>query len=243
MKDIGKNIKNIRQSQKMTQEALANALYVTRQTISNYENGRSRPDLDMLIKIAEVLKTDVNTIIYGPPMPQSKKDAYKWTAISLGVLAILWILYFAIGAAFDSPKYTYEPFPGALKRLILFPASMFVLGWTLLHILSLFTGLEQIKKEKGKILRRILFVVGCTLIFIPIPEVLWSGVAFYHSITRSSVSMTFPDIPIYQEIFWRIVILIDCAPFTYSILGGLFWLFGLPSTQRQAGHTQATTDE
>ena len=40
MRDIGKNIKMIRQSKEMTHEALAEVLFVTRQTVSNYENGR-----------------------------------------------------------------------------------------------------------------------------------------------------------------------------------------------------------
>lgn len=49
MRDIGKNIKALRKKKGMTQEALAEALFVTRQTVSNYETGRSRPDLDMLV--------------------------------------------------------------------------------------------------------------------------------------------------------------------------------------------------
>ena len=39
MRDIGKNIKNIRQTKGMTQDTMAEALFVTRQTVSNYENG------------------------------------------------------------------------------------------------------------------------------------------------------------------------------------------------------------
>ena len=62
MKDIGKNIKAIRQTKGMTQNDLADALYVTRQTVSNYENGRSQPDLDMLLKIAEILESAELTI-------------------------------------------------------------------------------------------------------------------------------------------------------------------------------------
>ena len=54
MRDIGKNIKTLRMAKGMTQEDLAAALFVTRQTVSNYENGRSRPDLDMLLNIAQV---------------------------------------------------------------------------------------------------------------------------------------------------------------------------------------------
>ena len=41
MRDIGKNIKGLRERRGMTQEALAEALFVTRQTVSNYETGVS----------------------------------------------------------------------------------------------------------------------------------------------------------------------------------------------------------
>ena len=41
MRDIGKNIKTLRIRRGMTQDELAEALYVTRQTVSNYETGVS----------------------------------------------------------------------------------------------------------------------------------------------------------------------------------------------------------
>ena len=69
MRDIAKNIRSLRTSQNMTQDDLAEKLFVTRQTVSNYETGKSRPDVEMLARIAEVLKTDVNTLIYGPQAP------------------------------------------------------------------------------------------------------------------------------------------------------------------------------
>ena len=42
MRDIGKNIRDLRQQKHLTQEELAEQLFVTRQTVSNYENGRTR---------------------------------------------------------------------------------------------------------------------------------------------------------------------------------------------------------
>ena len=62
MRDIGKNIKTRRTAKGMTQEELAEALVVTRQTESNYENGRARPDLDMHLNIAQVLDADTKAI-------------------------------------------------------------------------------------------------------------------------------------------------------------------------------------
>lgn len=41
MRDIGKNIRDLRQQKHLTQKELAERLFVTRQTVSNYENGVS----------------------------------------------------------------------------------------------------------------------------------------------------------------------------------------------------------
>ena len=65
MRDIAKNIRDARIKSNLTQDELAEKLFVTRQTVSNYETGKSRPDIDMLFSIAEVLGTDVNILLYG----------------------------------------------------------------------------------------------------------------------------------------------------------------------------------
>ena len=227
MKDIGKNIKAIRRAKGMTQNELAEALYVTRQTVSNYENNRSHPDLDMLLKIAEIFEADVNTVIYGPSLPQNKKAAYKWAAFSLGATAICFLFYFTVNAVFDRVDYGYMFSVRSINRLAVFPVSMFLLGWTLLCILGLFSGLEQIKQAKTA--RRLLLVLGCVLAGIPIPYIIFHAISIFRVISTSSVSMAFPIIPVYREVSMAVLQLIYHAPFVYSILGGLFWLFGLPS--------------
>ena len=65
MRDIGKNIRVLREKKGMTQEALAEALFVTRQTVSNYETGRSQPDLDTLVRLAALYQVPVEELIYG----------------------------------------------------------------------------------------------------------------------------------------------------------------------------------
>lgn len=238
MRDIGKNIKTLRQAKNMTQETLADALYVTRQTVSNYENGRSRPDLDTLLRIAEILETDINTVIYGPPVPKNKKESRKWAAISLGLLVIIWAVYFVINARFNKlfPGYVYS------IRLInmeaVLPAGMFLLGWVLLHILSLFTGLSQFNGKRAKAVRILLLITGCVAAAVPIPYIIFHGVAAYRSLTAHSVSMVFPNVPVLTGLFKTILLTIDRAPFVYCILGGLFWLFGLPPTKAKETSTE-----
>ena len=92
MRDIGKNIKALREKKGMTQEALAEALFVTRQTVSNYETGRSRPDLDMLVKIAGVLEADVNQVLYGLPADQDLIREAKRLGIGCLILLGLFLL-------------------------------------------------------------------------------------------------------------------------------------------------------
>ena len=66
MRDIGKNIRYYREKMGYSQEQLAQLLFVTRQTVSNYETGRSRPDVETLVKLAGLLNIEVTDLIYGP---------------------------------------------------------------------------------------------------------------------------------------------------------------------------------
>ena len=56
---VGKNIVKLRKEQGMSQEQLAQKLHVTRQAVSNWETGRSQPDLDMLEALASAFETDI----------------------------------------------------------------------------------------------------------------------------------------------------------------------------------------
>ena len=50
--EIGKKIANIRKENNLTQEDFAEKYNVSRQTISSWENGKSYPDLTILVKIS-----------------------------------------------------------------------------------------------------------------------------------------------------------------------------------------------
>ena len=51
---IGHNIRLLRRKHHMTQEQVANKLYMKRQTLSNYEIGKRIPDIYEIIKIADL---------------------------------------------------------------------------------------------------------------------------------------------------------------------------------------------
>ncbi|MBQ7294789.1 MAG: DUF2157 domain-containing protein [Clostridia bacterium] len=65
MAKISKNIKRLRNEKGFTQDALAEKLYITRQAVSNWENDRTQPDIEMLEKLSEVFEVSIEELIYG----------------------------------------------------------------------------------------------------------------------------------------------------------------------------------
>ena len=63
--DFGKQIKQIRADRKMTQEQMANELHVSRQAVSNWENNKNLPDLELIIRIAQVFHLSLDELILG----------------------------------------------------------------------------------------------------------------------------------------------------------------------------------
>ena len=233
MRDIGKNIKVLRKARGMTQDALAAALFVTRQTVSNYENGKSRPDLDMLLRISEVLDTDINAIFYGPPILQSKKDGYRWLMISGCILLAVTSLYWVFAALFPKESlWGWQHQIRVVNQLVMLPAVMFTLGWFLTHCLSLIGNLQQLQSRRIRAVRIIAAVILGLLALIPIPMVIFYIIGAYRSYVYASVSMTFPYIPVYREAFKTVLYMIGKIPFVYILFGSIAWLVGLPRVQK-----------
>ncbi len=62
---IAEQIKKYRGEQKLSQEQLAQRIYVSRQTVSNWENGKSYPDVNSLVLLSEVFSVSVDNLIKG----------------------------------------------------------------------------------------------------------------------------------------------------------------------------------
>ena len=65
MNVVSNSIKKLREEKGMTQDDLAEKLNVTRQAVSNWENGKTQPDIETLTRLAEIFDVSVERIIYG----------------------------------------------------------------------------------------------------------------------------------------------------------------------------------
>ena len=62
---IAENIKHFREEKKISQSELAEKLNVTRQAISNWECGKTEPDIETLHKISDIFEITIEELIYG----------------------------------------------------------------------------------------------------------------------------------------------------------------------------------
>lgn len=58
-------LKKIRTEKSLSQEALAEQLFISRQSISKWETGDAAPDMENLIKLAEILGVSLDELVLG----------------------------------------------------------------------------------------------------------------------------------------------------------------------------------
>ena len=165
MANIAKNIRRLRTAQNMTQDQLAERLHVTRQTVSNYEPGKSQPDIDTIVRLAEALQTDPNTLLYGIPKPPNRKREYIHMAIAAAIALVLVIISVATRNVF------YESVRKDIFRNdYTLPATWLALGYALMQLLSLVTELKPVKCIAAKV--TVLLMIA---VYLYLTRVVWIG--------------------------------------------------------------------
>lgn len=74
MDNFGEKIKQLREEREMTQQSLADKLYVTRQAVSRWEHGARYPDLLTAKKIAQVLDVSIDELLSGEELQENLGD-------------------------------------------------------------------------------------------------------------------------------------------------------------------------
>lgn len=72
----------LRQKKSLSQEIIAQKLYVSRQSVSKWERGDSEPDIDKLIALADIFGVDLNYLLAGQQSPEEL--LLKLTAVRKG---------------------------------------------------------------------------------------------------------------------------------------------------------------
>ena len=92
---LGQAIAQIRKERGLTQEAFAKVFNVTRQTVSNWENEKSYPDLSTLVKISDEFNVSLDILLKGDfrmvkdiDKKIKKRPFYIWIIIGLVIIVV-----------------------------------------------------------------------------------------------------------------------------------------------------------
>lgn len=139
MRDIGANIRRARVRRKLTQDDLAQTVHTTRQTISNYETGRSRPDVETLQRLADALGVELTELLDETPPADARRAALRRLCITGAVTLVLtglWVYLHAICLR------QYQRGGMAPLTAMLITEPLLLLAWTLLQALHMVTRLR-----------------------------------------------------------------------------------------------------
>ena len=96
--ELGTQIKKYRTEAGLSQEEFADKVYVSRQTVSNWETGKSYPDINSLVLMSETFGISVDTLLKGDAEvikeiinKEDQKDFDKLSKL-YGVLLLLVVL-------------------------------------------------------------------------------------------------------------------------------------------------------
>ena len=138
--EIGAKIKNARTAAKLTQEQAAEALGVSRQTISNWENERTYPDIVSVVRMSDLYNVSLDHLL-KEEKPMSKSDYLNYLeestntvksrirlsiiiliAVYLGIWAVSLISFWFFGSGSDALGYSI------LYLWILLPVTTFIVS-------------------------------------------------------------------------------------------------------------------
>lgn len=132
--ELGSQIKKYRNELSLSQDALAEKVYVSRQTISNWENGKSYPDVNSLVLLSEVFQTSIDRLIKGDVEVMKKQVRSEDTREFKRLNTLYFILFLAL---------MVSPIPLAYYLRI-----TGIVIWAVLAAVTLFVALAVEKKKK-----------------------------------------------------------------------------------------------
>ena len=114
--EFSEKLQELRKSRSMTQEELAEALFVSRTAISKWESGRGYPSIDSLKEISRYFSVTIDELICSDEMialaeNDKKEFVFKYVSLICNALDILLAILLFIPAFGNGPYDTAGEIP------------------------------------------------------------------------------------------------------------------------------------
>ena len=102
--ELARQLKAKREERGLSQDEVAKAIFVSRQTVSNWENDKTYPDVQSLLLLSQLFGVSIDELIKGDAVAMQqaiKEDSRKMRLLSIGMLAFsglafLFLLVFSL---------------------------------------------------------------------------------------------------------------------------------------------------
>lgn len=122
--EISRQIKKYRQEFKLSQEDLAEKVFVTRQTISNWENDKNYPDINSLVLLSNLFGTSLDILVKGD-LERMKEEIKTEDIAVLKRDSTIFTVLLAATVVSIVPLFLYLDFAGIAIWIILFGITMY----------------------------------------------------------------------------------------------------------------------
>lgn len=181
--EISKQIKKYRGKSNLSQEELAEKIFVTRQTISNWENDKNYPDINSLVLLSNLFHISLDILVKGD-LEEMKEQIKTEDIKKMNHDSIIFCVLLIATVVLIVPLFLYLKFIGMAVWLLLFGITMYYAMrlekqkklhdiQTYREILAFTEGkkLDEIEKNREQGKRRyqtVLYAIAAALITVAI---------------------------------------------------------------------------
>lgn len=122
--ELGNKIKYYRGEKEFSQEELAERVYVSRQTISNWENNKSYPDINSIVLLSEIFEISIDNLIKGD-VEQMKKEINSEEVKKLNFYATMMGILMLVATILLMPMLKFIGMYGFIPYFVLVGGAMF----------------------------------------------------------------------------------------------------------------------
>lgn len=122
--ELGNKIKYYRGEKELSQEELAERVYVSRQTISNWENNKSYPDINSIVLLSEIFEISIDNLIKGD-VEQMKKEINSQEVKKLNFYATMMVILMLVATILLMPMLKFIGLYGFIPYFVLVACAMF----------------------------------------------------------------------------------------------------------------------
>lgn len=226
---ISNFIKAKRKELGITQDKLAEKLFVTEKAISRWETGRGTPDISLLLPLSKELNIDVSELLNGEKNKKNKNDVeqlIKYNEITKAnkynfqfkltiffyILSILSFLFYL--------RFEYDPNIEVnyfIRLLIIIIASIFVIIGNKIYSNNYVEKLED-KKKMLKLSQIIVFIYYVILLFNMVVFARYNSIDSYNLIPFKSIVDIFKNGTTYEVIINIFGNLLVFMPLEYFLI-------------------------